>query len=280
MKTAHTTITIGLPKPIRLLHCTDTHITRADERDNERKRELAKNRSAYFSEAEEHFERDLKRIRAKEFDLLLHTGDLIDFVSYANLDYVRKHLSDIDWFFAVGNHEFSRYVGEAFEDEAYKQKYFGAVQTVFPNPLRFASRIFGGVNFVAVDNGYYLFSEFALEAFRREVAKGYPIILMMHNPIYTDELYRKMMATDQRECAYLIGVPEELLQSYPPGRILQQRPDTATFAFIKEITECRQLKAILAGHFHFHFETALTPTLKQYVTGAGFKGEAREIELI
>ena len=36
-----TKIEIGLPKPLRFLHVTDNHLSLADERDNERKRELA-----------------------------------------------------------------------------------------------------------------------------------------------------------------------------------------------------------------------------------------------
>lgn len=278
MKIVRTTIRVGLPGPVRLLHCSDTHIALADERDNARKRELAKNRFQYFSEAPGHFREALGR--AGEFDLLLHTGDLIDFISYANLDYVRENLAGRDWFFAVGNHEFSRYVGEAFEDEEYKRKYFGAVQKVFPNPLGFASRVFGGVNFVAVDNGYYLFAESAVEALRREAARGFPIILMMHNPIHTDELYREMMVARERECAYLTGTPEERLACYPPARIRQQRPDAATLAFIEEVKRTPEIKAVLAGHLHFNYETALTPTLTQYIAGAGYRGEAREIEII
>ncbi|MPM60834.1 hypothetical protein SDC9_107688 [bioreactor metagenome] len=131
-----------------------------------------------------------------------------------------------------------------------------------------------------MDNGYYLFAEPALEAFRREAARGYPLILLMHNPIHTDELYREMMVIRKRECAYLVGTPEEQLACYPPERLRQQRPDAATLAFIDEVKTCPQLKAVLAGHLHFHYETALTPTLTQYITGAGFHGESREIELI
>lgn len=278
MKIVRTTIQVGLPKSILLFHCSDTHIALADERDNARKLELAKNRFQYFPEAPRHFREALER--AGKFDLLLHTGDLIDFISYANLDYVRKNMAGRSWFFAVGNHEFSRYVGEAFEDEQYKQKYFDAVQEVFPNPLGFSSRVFGGVNFVAVDNSYYLFAEFAVEALRRETARGYPIILMMHNPIHTDELYREMMVVRKRECAYLVGTPEEQLAGYPPERIRQQRPDAATLAFIEEVKHSPKIKAILAGHLHFNYETGLTPTLTQYIAGAGYWGDAREIEIV
>ncbi len=278
MKIARSTIKIGLPAPLRLLHLSDTHIAFADERDNERKQQLAKNRFQYFSDAPGNFDRALEH--AKNFDLIVHTGDLIDFVSYANLDYVTEKLRDVDYFFATGNHEFSRYVGEAVEDEEYKQKHFKAVQDAFPNSLRFASRIFRGVNFVAVDNGYYLFLDSALDRLREEAAKGFPIVLMMHNPIHTDELYHEMMVNRRNQCAYLVGTPEALLAPYPAERAVQQKPDDPTLRFIEEVKSCPQVKAVLTGHLHFNYETALTPTLTQYIAGGGYLNEAREIEII
>ena len=41
MKLEKNTVKIGLEKPVRILHVTDTHIALADERDDERKRALA-----------------------------------------------------------------------------------------------------------------------------------------------------------------------------------------------------------------------------------------------
>ncbi len=84
-----TKIEIGLPKPLRFLHVTDNHLSLADERDNERKRKLAADRRKAFGD-------DTDRIREyldemvdtcnKTCDLMLHTGDLIDFVSYRNVE--------------------------------------------------------------------------------------------------------------------------------------------------------------------------------------------------
>jgi predicted phosphodiesterase len=44
-------------------------------------------------------------------DFLIHTGDIIDFVSYLNVS--REALADIKYFFVADNHESSKYVGEA-----------------------------------------------------------------------------------------------------------------------------------------------------------------------
>ena len=83
VKYINTQIEIGLPKPLRFLHTTDNHLTLADERDNERKRDLAAARHKAF-------EGDTNRVQTsldemidycnKNCDMMLHTGDLIDFV--------------------------------------------------------------------------------------------------------------------------------------------------------------------------------------------------------
>ncbi|MBO7608640.1 MAG: hypothetical protein J6S96_00355, partial [Muribaculaceae bacterium] len=87
-------------------------------------------------------QRAIARRYAKEHDLmLLHTGDLIDFVSEANLDAAARHYLEGDWFVSSGNHEFSQYVGEAKEDEAYKQQSYQKVQEAYPNDLTFCSRV-------------------------------------------------------------------------------------------------------------------------------------------
>ena len=56
---------------------------------------------------------------AKEYGVpIIHTGDLIDFVSLANLERAERFISENDCFTVAGNHEFSLYVGEAKEDAA------------------------------------------------------------------------------------------------------------------------------------------------------------------
>ena len=283
MKLSNLHIEIGLPEPVRLLHLSDTHLAFADERDEERKRELARGRSAVFAsdgvDLLRHLEEAVEHARTHN-ELIVHTGDLIDFVSHRNLDLAKEFFSKHDCFVAAGNHEFSKYVGEAWEDEAYKLDSLPPVQRHYPNDLRFASRIVGGVNLVAVDNSYYLFRRQELERFEAEIARGYPIVLLLHNPIHTDELYHEMMVNRGNECAYLVGTPEELLKPYSEQRRRQQRPDAATEAFLDRLERAPEVKAILAGHLHFNFETVLFGRIGQYVTGGGFLDLARTVELV
>ena len=281
MTLTKTRVDIGLKQPFRALHISDNHIALADSRDGERKMALADKRSAAF----DHGEDVSRRILAQQLDYaranhlpVLHTGDLCDFVSLKNLEYARDQLKDVDYFMAVGNHEYSLYVGEAFEDLPYKMRSYALVQNFFRNNLFFDSREIGGVNFVAVDNGYYRFDAGQLERMKLEVQKGLPIVLMMHNPLHTDELYRFMLFERKHPCAYLTGTPEALMTGYDDYRLRQQRPDGDTLAFIDYVYSQPLVRAVLAGHLHFHFETRLPSGIMQYVTGGGYCDCTREIE--
>ncbi|MBR6883864.1 MAG: metallophosphoesterase [Bacteroidales bacterium] len=210
------TVEIGLEKPFDVMHLSDTHIARADERDDERKILLSAQRSRGMN-AGEHYLDEAIRIARERGMYLFHTGDLYDFVSEANLDCAARHMIEGDWFVSAGNHDYSKYVGEAKEDEAYKQDSYEAVRAAFPNDLRFASRVIGGVNFVAVDDVYYNFTERQLEQMKAEMAKGMPVVMLCHVPLYTPEYFKDEMERMGNRCAYLCGVPLELTETYEPG---------------------------------------------------------------
>ncbi len=77
-----------------------------------------------------------------------------------------------------------------------------------------------------------------------------------------------------------MGCDEAHLLPYSEFRAVQQRPDAPTLRMIEYIKNEPLIKAILTGHLHFSFESMLTPTLPQFVTGGGYEGVAREITLL
>ena len=277
MKFLDTTIQIGIEKPFELLHFSDIHLTYADERDDERKIELAHDRLKYFPDAQANLDAviaDSKRTGA----LLVSTGDLLDFVSHANIDAAKKFTDENDCFFAAGNHEFSLYVGEAWEDAEYRNKSLAFVQSAFKNDIRFASRVVNGVDLVAIDNGYYLIDRPQLDALKAECAKGLPVILLMHTPLHTEFLRRMLMDVDGQPCAYLMASPDDVLAGYSDHRRRQQRPDDVTREAYEYMTSEPAIKAILAGHIHGdHFEDPVTEKLTQYTVGTC---TARRIKIV
>lgn len=270
MKEIETVLEIGVPKPFSVLHMSDTHLTYADERDNERKRALAKDRTATFlhercsETAEDMLAQGIKLCTESGLPLI-YTGDLIDFTSEANFEAGRDFVKATNCFFAVGNHEFSKYVGEAWEDEVYKADSAERVRKMVGGNFSVTSRIIGGVNFVAIDNNYYRFTEKQLDDLKKEVEKGLPIILAMHNPLYERELYDFMMK--RSGCAYAVATPEGLMSGYSDYRYRQQLADSATLEAAEYIKNEPTVRAIIAGHLHVDYEGTVAEGLPQIVTG-------------
>lgn len=257
----------GATAPFTFYHMSDTHITLADGRDNERKRQLAEKRKKMFPNALECLSEAAKISKADNNNLIVHTGDLIDFVSEANLEAAKKFISETNCLMIAGNHEFSQYVGEAVEDENYRNQSFDKVQAAFLNDIRFTSKEINGINLVCIDNSYNLFEAWQLDALKKEVQKGMPIILFMHIPLYNEEVYEYCTKFYNTVVGDLICVPGDKLEKYPPERYEQQKGDSLTFEMFEYIKREPLIKAIFSGHEHFDFKTTIDNRLPQYVTG-------------
>lgn len=276
MKLEKNTLHVGLEKPVKLLHVTDTHLTYADEQDDERKHALARrlrdpNKEQYLAEHIAYAEECC--------DLLVHTGDLMDFVSHGNVEKAREILKNERIFFIAGNHDYSQYVGEAWEDNAYRMNSYMQMGYGLGVPMFFNSRIVGGVNVVGIDNSYYHFADWQIWRLKKEVEKGLPVILAFHDPLFEQSLYNYHYSVSSEDCTYLVGCDEEHLLRYSEFRAVQQRPDAPTLRMIDYVKNEPQIKAILTGHLHFSFESMLTPTLPQFVTGGAYEGIARELTI-
>ncbi len=280
-------IPVGIKKPFAALHISDTHLTMVDDRDVERKIMLAASRARWFSKAEHYLDEAIHYARANKL-MLIHTGDLIDFVSEANLDAAAMHYRDNDWFVSAGNHEYSLFVGEAKEDEAYKAQSYNKIQDAFPNDLTFCSRVVNGVNFVALDDVYYNFTERQHELMEAEMKRGLPVVMLIHVPIYTPKHAQHELESNGGKCAYMTGAPLEMTSKYEcdpslpadqqwRNRSVQQFSDKPTLDFIAWLKEQPLLKGILCGHMHHFFEERFSKTAIQYTVGATYDGDAYEV---
>lgn len=279
-------LSIGAEKPFTALHGSDHHVCLCDERDDGRKQSLAADRANAFTggnpdrllaEAEAFF------AYAKENDMtVLYTGDFLDFTSEANFDYARAMFSNADAFVCAGNHEYSRYVGEAWEDEAYKAPNKAKVLASFPNNnVWYGERMINGVRFVAIDNGYYYILPEQFERFRKACSDGVPVVLLVHNPLYSADLLAQLDANGRKpeDPPYLCGCPEKYLRTLNDHRYRQQKPDPLTEEFISFCNETPNLKAVLAGHLHENVVTKLDSGIPQIVCGGGYCGDAFAYEI-
>lgn len=258
-------LNVGIDKPFTFIHVSDTHISLADERDNERKNKLAADRKKGFPQAEEQLNEIEKYAKQNDYTVV-HTGDMIDFVSCKNLDRAKSFCENVDCITVCGNHEFSQYVGEAWEDADYRNQSLLQVQKAFKNDIRTFARVINGINFVCLDDGYYLFDKEHLDFLKNEVKKGLPIILCMHVPLYEENLFKQRMKIS--ECAYLTAAPKELMKDYPEYRYRQQLADKVTIETVEYIKEQKLIKAILCGHLHDDISSRFGDK-PQFITGIG-----------
>ena len=273
MKIINSELNIGVEAPFQIVHISDTHLTFADSRDDERKNALANNRQMIFPNAEAVLSAAAELANTLGVTII-HTGDLIDFVSEANLDFVFEFMQKNDCFACAGNHEFSLYLGEAREDAAYRSQSLDRVQSAYRNNIRMDSRVIGGVNFVALDDGYYLFEERQLAYLKKQAKRGLPIVLLLHNPIYEETLYNAILYQRERlglgptksRCAYLTAVPEEKMSHYSSERFTQQLADEITLETVAYIKNEPMIKAVFAGHLHCNFDGNLTTRIPQILT--------------
>ena len=78
-------------------------------------------------------------------------------------------------------------------------------------------------------------------------------------------------------CAYLVGVPTDLMQCYPPDRYQQQLADETTLEVIEYIKTQSLIKALITGHLHFNYEGTFAGRIPQIVTACT---DARLIEIV
>lgn len=273
---AYQHIHIGLERPFSVLHISDTHLTAVDE-DEFDKTDFARFRTNIFGGRQEEALRDSLAWARKNVDYVIHTGDLIDFQTRANLRLAKKYfgLSEGRMTGAMGNHEFQRRKpGEALQRTVeYNALSAADLKEAFPFDPELQSTVINGVNFVAIEQVYGFVTERQVERFEAEVKKGLPIILCMHAPLMTDEIWRF-------ERKYWKGPGKKYSNAAipdPEGDYTRQLGSPVTMDFIKNLKSQPLLKGILAGHLHLTAQDRFSPTAIQYVVGGNFLFHGEEV---
>ena len=283
-------IKAGATKPFEALHVSDTHVTNVDARNDDRKIQLASKRYAAFPKANYYWYESIRYARDNNL-LMLHSGDFADFVSEAILDVAAASFKELDCLVSAGNHEYSQYVGEAKEDEAYKAQSYAKVQEAYPNDLKCSSRVVNGVNLVSFDNIYYYVTPEVSASVRQEFTKGYPVVLLCHVPFYTPALCQHVLHDNGGVAGYVMGAPLDITSTYKhddslptemqwKNRSVQQFTDAVTSEFVEWLRRQPLLKGILCGHCHLFWQERFSDTAMQYVVDAGFRGQAYRVKFV
>ena len=274
----YATVEIGLEKPFSILHISDTHLTAAYSDENQNKLTLNERRTKTFGGRQEEALRDSLSWAKQHVDYVVHTGDLIDWQSEANFDLVKKYFGE-GMTGSLGNHEFTpdMWLSDPKEEhnEEFKNLSREKLQEVYPFDISLQSQVVNGVNFVTLDNVYGYVTKKQVRQFKKEVSKGLPIVLCMHVPFYTDNIWR----ADHRYWNEA-GKMESGDLPEVTGDFKRKMEDPVTSGFVEYLKKEPLLKCILSGHLHISIEDQFSPTCREYVTGSNFLFHGREVIFI
>lgn len=271
-------IPLGIGKAFKAFHFSDTHLNFFDAVDfaavGDDKKKHFHGRWCRFPQALESFYASIDYARSHKLHLL-HTGDLVDYVTDGNDRVLRHNVQGLDMFYAIGNHEYQsrapeHYVSDGAAMRTHLRQFFG-------NDLSVASRVIGGANFVAFDNARQQVREETIERVKAEFGKGLPVVLMCHVPPFYTMKFRE----NSRKAKKIIGVgmgrdPASFDNMRLPGNPADKH-DAKTRAFYDWLRARKDLKAILCGHTHYAEIDDFSETAKMYVAGGNYEGRAYEI---
>ena len=266
----------GLTRNYTFFHITDLHMCEfsPDEAVEmpETRRSYAQERRNFFTHAWDGaaalWNDYMTRAKAEGTDLLLLTGDIIDFPSEANMGTLKEGIknSGIPTLYVVGNHDWS------FADD-----YHTSNATALHYP-KFAD-LCGGDPHVswmeyddlivcAVDDSLDRVSKETVDKFLALCEKGKPIILIMHVPLYVESMETDCLATWR----HLLMVGGKAFNG--------NDPHVMRFYEAVALDPHTPVKAVITGHLHFHHEDILPNGVPQIVTDKGYTGGCRVIRVV
>ncbi len=265
------TLTVpNLPRDYQFLFLSDTHIVTVDDSDSADVNAYAQSRLPMFVN-------DLEMTSARQFpgwiamanqlqaDALLLGGDIIDCPSDANLTFLSGQLAKLKtpYLYAPGNHDWTlpwAYLNDHATD------YYRPLLAPYMdgNPAFHVLRL-DGLTIAAIDNSSDQIDPAVLEPLSDLLAEKTPVILLLHVPLYSEELAARAAAE--------WGNPIVLGE----GGI---SPNETSSAFLNMIYAADSpVVAVLSGHVHFSAETVLPNGIPQYVADGGYKGKGLLIRI-
>jgi len=271
-------IDLGLGKAFKAFHFSDTHLNFFDAVDfcavDRKKKDHFHSRWVRFPQAVQSFYASLDYARKRNLPLL-HTGDLVDYVTEGNERFLAHNLEGRDVHYAIGNHEYQTREPEHYDPEPAKPR--ERMQRFFRDDLTVSSRIIGGANFVAFDNARANLRDETIAGVKAEFAKPYPVVLMCHIPPFYTAKFRDNSRLAHQRISRGLGASEADVAKTPrPGNIWDTY-DRKTRELYTWVQAKPQLKAILCGHTHVSETDGFSETAQMYVAGGNYEGRAYEI---
>ena len=267
----------GLEKPLTVLQIADSHLSWDDESDAEYLPYSKRMGGGTVTKDRwEHFDTMLQKAKDEKFDLIVLTGDILNYPSATAVRNVLTRLEGVGvpFLYTAGNHDWhyegmkgtSEELRRTWIEKRLKPLYKGR------DPMQ-SSTLIGGINFVCIDNSTYEIAPEQLTFYRHQAARSEPMILLMHIPLY-------MPSVNIFSCGHPAwGAATDSFHE------IERRPrwsetgcSETTFQFVREVRRSPRLAGILTGHLH-QVRTAIEFPCIQYIAPAALTGQFRIVRL-
>lgn len=282
-----TTLVIpGLKNNYKFLHVTDLHASAFSTEETKTmdanrinlitaRRNAFKGGSFYSEERMPYLFGYADKIEA---DLLLLSGDLLDFPSQKNVALLADNIHAIKTpaFYVLGNHDWCYGDSDYFSQNAIQNQIplFKDMSVGEPKQdTSFHYVEYEDLLVVAVDNSQDMVTKSTVDKFLALYEKNKPIILMLHVPMHVDTL----VADSKKVWGKDLG-----MGAAGTGGVSAWHPENDVDRFYNAvcIDENSPVVAVVAGHVHFNHEDVFPNGVPQYITTESYSdGECRIINV-
>jgi len=264
----------GIEREYEIWFLADSHMTRCYDGESADIKEYSAQRTPGFANelgvsSDLIFSQFIDMANEEKPDLILFGGDIIDFPSEANIDFLKAELDrlKVPYVFAMGNHDWT-FPWEYMTPEG-SDKYRPMLEE-YMNGNTYANMIeLDDLVILSVDDSSNQVAAEALGAIESAYELNKPIILMQHVPFSTE----KLIARAKEDWANPVTLGMQVHGGIAPNEI-------STDLWYKTHDEESPIKVVLAGHVHFPYEEELSETTLQIITDAAFKGNAVKLHIL
>ena len=262
-----------LEKDYEVWFFADSHIIIPDENASEEVVNYTVERMPVFetdleADSAQIFSEFIEEANAKQPDVILFGGDIIDFPSEANLAFLKEELDKltVPYLFVMGNHDWT-YPWEYMTAESAEQ-YRPLLEEIIGGSSYAQMLEMEDIIFLAVDNSSNQVAQEAVEAIEEAYSVGKPIVLVQHVPFSTENLIAR--AKEDWNSPVTLGMQVH-------GGIAPN--EASTNLFFKVFDDATNIRVVLAGHVHFPYEEQVSDSTVEMITDAAYKGNAVKLFL-
>lgn len=202
------------------------------------------------------FQSLIDALNVSDVDAVLFGGDLIDFYSVANREFINAGLAKLEkpYIYVGADHDFNGYYTNSpgiAPDIAIE---------IEENPVYTLE--LDDITLLGINNSTSQLTESAEKQISDVLSKGKPVIVITHVP------FEPVSDKGLGEASEKAWGDRKLYW----GESAFYVPDEVTKRVINTIYTADNIKGVVAGHMHFRYDGMLTDKIPQHVTDAAYKG--------